>query len=836
MRLGLLSAAWLAGVLLGLSLSWGTAVALLLAGAAILTAVGLWLARLPIMPAVLAALLLLGMARAEASQADGFALDAPAGREVVASGRIADDPESTATRVRFELQVTQVLLNGESRDLSERWLVYAKPVDDLVRQRDAPFFRYGDEVTVQVAPQQPQPTDGFDYPAYLAAQGISATLFAQEAQVTGEGGMSWRATLYAARGRLADSIERAMPFPESAVGTAMLLGKRESLPPELVDKFRDTGAAHLLAISGLHVGVLLAATAGAAAWLLGRHRPTYLIIGGVAVWLYVLTSGASPSALRAAVMGTVYLAALGLGRPSGALPALALAAALMTAASPNLVRQISFQLSFAAVGGIAIALAMFGGSLNFFGGRLDWGSSPSSGWVRRLAGGAAAMVVVSASASLATWPLAAANFGQVALLSVPVSLLTVPAMSPLIVATLAAAVSGAVFAPLGELLGWIATAPAAWVIGVVSAFPSWTVEADWVGRPLLLAWYGGLGLVLLAAQPHRVRRWRWAIAGLLARLRARMQGGASTGTDGARSRWPLPNFYLSMTAAVALGLAAAILWARAAGGPDGNLHVHFLDIGQGDSILVVAPSGRQALIDGGPYGDTMAQALADVLPGGDRSLDLMVMTHLDSDHSRGLLDTLDRYAVGAVLSGPQLPEPRVPGNEMQAQWEQRLKKHNIQPVEVSAGYVIELDDGVEFEVLNPQGGRLFRDFNNDSVTMRLTYGDVSFLLTADIEEEAEERLLMSGAELHSTVMKVAHHGSNTSTTQQFLDAVNPAIAVVSAGQGNSYGHPAPAVIERLEAMVGAQNVYRTDLHGSVEVVSDGVAVWVQTEQTDQTDR
>ena len=521
----MLSAAWLAGVLLGLSSGLATA-ALLLAGAAGLVAVGLRLARLPAFPALLAAVLLLGLAWAEASQAAGSAPDALAGREVAAVGRIADDPESTATRVRFELQVSQVLLNGESRDVSERWLVYANPPDDVVARREAPFFRYGDAVTVQGMPQEPQPIDGFDYPAYLAAQGITATLFAQETQVTGEGGTRWRAALYTARQRLADSIERAMPFPESAVATAMLLGKRETLAPELVDKFRGTGAAHLLAISGLHVGVLLAVTSGAAGWLLGRQRPTYLVVAAVAIWLYALTAGASPSALRAAVMGTVYLAALGLGRPSGVLPALALAAAVMTAASPGLIRQVSFQLSFAAVGGIALALAMFGVSFN-------WRGSSSAGWIRRTAGWATALAVVSAAASLATWPLVAANFGQVALLGVPVSLLTVPAMAPLIVATLAAAVGGLVFAPLGVLLGWVAAAPATWVIGVVSAFPSWTVEADWVGRPLLLAWYGGLGLALLAAQPGRQ-----VLTGVPARLRALTQGGGASASGGTGTAKP----------------------------------------------------------------------------------------------------------------------------------------------------------------------------------------------------------------------------------------------------------------------------------------------------------
>ena len=807
MRLGLLAAAWLAGTLLGLSSELGADATLLLAGSGALIALALRLAALPVFPAVLAAVLLLAVARAEASEPGHGAATALGGREVTAMGRIADDPESAATRVRFELLVSKVRVDGDAQEANERWLVYAQPPGELAAQRNAPYFRYGDILTVVGTPQEPRPFDGFDYPAYLAAQGITATMFAREAQIVGEGGAFWRAAIYAARARLSDSIERAMPYPESALAQALLLGKRESLPTDLAEQFRGVGAAHLLAISGLHVGVLLAVTVGAGAWLLGRQRPTYLVVAAAVIWLYALGAGASPSALRAAVMGTVYLAALALGRPSSVLPALALAAALMTAASPSLIRQVSFQLSFAAVGGIALALTVWDG--NFGGWR-----SPPAGWRARIVGWAVSLTVVSAAATLATWPLVAANFGEVALLGVPVSLLAIPAMAPAVVTTIVAAGGGLAFQPLGELLGWIAAAPTAYLIAVVSAFPQWTVEADWVDKPLLAAWYGSLGLALLAAQPHRTRRWRQAVGGWIARAIANPGGTASS----------LPSPYITIPAAVALGIAAAILWARAVGGPDGYLHVHFLDVGQGDSILVVAPSGRQALIDGGPDGDVVSSALADTLPGGDRSLDLVVMTHLDSDHSNGLLEVLDRYAVGAVLSGPQPPD-----NEMAAQWNDRLEQHGIAPVEVRAGHVIDLGDGAELQVLNPPQDLLFEDSNNDSVALRLTYGDVAFLLTADIESEAEERLVGSGVELQSTVLKVAHHGSNTSTTQSFLDAVSPAIAVVSAGLDNTYGHPAPAVMERLEAAFGAENVYRTDRNGDVEVVTDGEFIEIRTE-------
>ena len=815
MRAGLLAAAWLAGVLLGFAVDVGPPVALLLAASAGLAAIILRLVGAGAFAALLAAILFVALLRVELHERDESPGIEP-GRTVVATGSIADDPETTSRRVRFELQVATVEYDraesiGDVSAGKERWLVYASPSADLVERRNAPYFRYGDRVIVRGAPQKPEPIDGFDYPAYLQSHGITATMFAVDAQVVGEGGTLWRKWVYSLRNRLNDSIDRSMPYPESALAAAVLLGKRDSLPDELAEEFRGAGAAHLLAISGLHVGVLLAVVAGSAAWLLGRQRPTYLIVAGAAVWLYALVAGAPPSALRAAAMGSVYLAALGFGRPSSVLPALALAAALMTAVSPGLVRQISFQLSFAAVAGIALVLALWGG-------RLNWGVSPAAGWGKAVMGWAVSLAVVSVAATLATWPLVAATFGEVALLGVPASLLTVPVMAPLIVTAAGSAALGVVAPPLGAALGWIAAAPAAWLIGVVSVFPSWTVNVGQLGLPLILTWYGALGAALLAARPYGTRRLRKSAVGITAWITDAWRGRAVT-----RLSLPAPRF--SIPAAALLIAAAVVLWLRLADGPDGLLRVHFLDVGQGDSTLIVTPSGRQMLIDGGPDGDVVSQRLSGVLPGGDRSLDVVLMTHLDSDHSQGLLAVLERFAVGAVLTGPPTADGPV-----RPEWEQTLARKGISPMEVSAGHRIVLDDGVELEVLNPAPGHPLGDANNDSVAVRLQYGNVSVLLAADMEDEAELRLAGSGAEISSTVLKAGHHGSGTSSAQKFLDAVGPEIAVVSAGLDNQYGHPAPEALERLEASVGPQNVYRTDLQGTIEFVSDGGRWWVQTER------
>ena len=181
-----------------------------------------------------------------------------------------------------------------------------------------------------------------------------------EVDVSGQGGLSESARkgIFSVRRVLARSLERNLPVPQSALAQALLLGLRGQLPPQVVDDFRATGTSHLLAISGLHVGVLLFMAMGLVSGTLGRGRMVYFLVPLAAIWMYAATSGFPISVVRAAIMGTTVLAALALGRPRRVLPALSLAAAVMVGIDPKVLGQVSFQLSFAAVAGIALALPM----------------------------------------------------------------------------------------------------------------------------------------------------------------------------------------------------------------------------------------------------------------------------------------------------------------------------------------------------------------------------------------------------------------------------------------------------------------------------------------------
>lgn len=274
---------------------------------------------------------------------------------------------------------------------------------------------------------------------------------------------------------------------------------------------------------------------------------------------------------------------------------------------------------------------------------------------------------------------------------------------------------------------------------------------------------------------------------------------------------------------VALALATAAIWLGVLGLPDGRLHVYFLDVGQGDAILVVTPDGRQILVDGGPSPTALLNQLGAVLPFWDRSLDLVVLTHPDGDHITGLIPMLDRYRVAQALDTPSSDDA-----PLTESWLGGLAEAGVERVYAQRGMVIRAG-GVQLDVFNPGPTLLVgtnSDTNNNAIVLRLEYGETSVLLTGDAEREGEDAMLAAGLPLRSDVLKAGHHGSNGSSSASFIAAVAPRYAVIQVGAKNNFGHPHPAVLQRLAGV----EVLRTDLHGRIEMVSDGRRLTVTTQK------
>ena len=246
-----------------------------------------------------------------------------------------------------------------------------------------------------------------------------------------------------------------------------------------------------------------------------------------------------------------------------------------------------------------------------------------------------------------------------------------------------------------------------------------------------------------------------------------------------------------------------------------TLQVSFFDVGQGDSIFIETPYGYQVLIDGGPT-DIVLEKLGGVMNFWDKFIDVVVLTHPDHDHIAGLIEVLKKYEVGLVLWNGSLKE-----TGESDEWKRLLQKEFIESKIIFSGHKISTPM-VAFDVLYPFENLEdveMKNANNGSIVFSVVFGDTSFLLTGDIEYSVEKEIIKKGDLVNSNVLKIAHHGSKTSSFEEFIEIVNPSIAVISVGENNSYNHPHPTVLELLDKY--DISILRTDLVGDIKIVSDG---------------
>ncbi|MCA9355803.1 MBL fold metallo-hydrolase [Candidatus Kaiserbacteria bacterium] len=250
------------------------------------------------------------------------------------------------------------------------------------------------------------------------------------------------------------------------------------------------------------------------------------------------------------------------------------------------------------------------------------------------------------------------------------------------------------------------------------------------------------------------------------------------------------------------------------------LTVRFLDVGQGDSIHIITPDGYEMLIDGGPGGSVLRE-LANGRSFFDRSIDIVVATHPDTDHIGGLVDVIEKYQIGAIM------ETEVEGDSQAViAFDKVVRAEGAHVVSAKAGQIIELGASTTVKILSPKGDTTNWENNTASIVLQLQYGEVGFMLTGDAPIGIENYLVdIYGEQLESEVLKLGHHGSETSSDSKFLKVVEPLYAVVSAGNNNRYGHPKESVLARAKA-TGAE-VLSTAERGAIIFKSDGKEVWVE---------
>lgn len=787
-----LAAAWLAGVVAG-AFDWNPGIPL----AAVLVGALIALLRPPAgQRPLLAALALICAAAGWAHAVQALPAETPAGvaqftgSSARVRGVITNVPVRREVTVQAAVEVHEILVEGTWQPMTGKVLITSRPY---------PVVAYGDLLELQGTLQEPPIVGAFDYREYLARQGIHSVMYYPRVLVLGRGqGAPWRSALFAVRDRLSAAIGRTLPEPQASLASGIVFGGQGAFPPALREAFNRTGTAHIVAVSGANLMIFTGLLCALLAPNIGRRRAA--LVAAPLVLLYMLLVGAPVSAVRAAIMALLYLGAVLSGRPATGLANLALAATFMTALDPRLPRDVAFQLSVAATAGLLtygeILRRVANHLLFHYGGE----ALRASGLVRSVI----QAVTTTLAAILATEPLIALHFQRLSLVALPANLIVVPLVSPVMVICALLAAAGGVNSVLGSLLGWLAwpfLTAILFTVQSLAAFPFAAVTFPGIGLQHVLAFYT-LGAGVLWSIRH-LSRWP-SSTGANPRVRLHLRPGVPA--------------LVSLTAA-AVGVWGIILLM----GPSGRLTVIALDVGQGDALLIQAPSGHRILVDGGPSGDRLLRALGREIPFWDRRIDMVILTHPEADHVTGLITVLDRYRTRQVVTGPA-------GSSSPAAqaWQEALDRHRLTPHIAAPGEWIDLGGGAALRILGPAvvSQDVRGSTNDNSLVIRLERGTVSFLLAADIERAGEQALLESRVPLRSTVLKVAHHGAATSTTAPFLRAVRPAVAIISAGAGNPYGHPSPETIGRLRRTL----ILRTDEHGAVRLTTDGQKLWLHADR------
>ncbi len=725
--------------------------------------------------------------------------------EVQLAGTVIEDPRPRGSNQQVVLERLVARLAGQSHPLRGRLLV--------TLPRAVPV-QMGGQIVLTAEVEAPAAFDGFDYPAYLARQGIGGVVRVREARVLDGAPRAGPAEIAAAARRwLLDGLNAMVPEPEAALGAGILLGVRNSIAPEIAEAFAVAGLTHVVAISGWNIAIV-AAIVGALARPLEQRRGGRWIApaaAGATIAAYVVLTGASPSVVRAALMAGAMMVSRFGGSRAHAASALGLAALAMLIAAPSVLWDVGFQLSALATGGLIL-----------FGAPIEARLAGWPGWLRE-------PVALTLAAQLTTLPVVLGSFGRLSLVAPAANVVVVPLVPVVMLLCAIAAPLGAVasmlhLAPLADLARW-GVGGAAWLVlramvvaGQMAAsipFAALSVTAPgW----LALAWYPALGL----AWRHFARRAEPEQAGEteLLPLPSSRRRSAFLARAMAFARVPVKQLARPV---VGLAAAGALLGAlTVATLPDGRMHLVVLDVGQGDAILVTTPSGATMLVDGGPDPDLLLRRLGERLPWWQRRIDVMILTHPHEDHVAGLVAALKRYHVGLILdAGRRYENPTYPRFTLQARDELSGRVASAQ-----AGAKLTLDRTTTVTLLYPDANDVTAplpegDINNASVVGLLRSGGFTALLTGDAEMPVEALLAERGLLTRIDVLKVGHHGSHSSTGPALLDATRPGDALISAGIGNGYGHPHQVTLENLHKVPGLR-VHRTDLEGNLEVLSDGL--------------
>jgi competence protein ComEC len=737
-------------------------------------------------------------------------------KAVLMEGIIVESPQFSPNKVELILAASHLIENGKAVPVEGRVMITVKGHYP---------FRYGDLIRSSVTLKTPrnfQNPGRFDYEKYLLYRRILVRGFVNDPDkiliIRQNQGSRFYTVVENFRASIKAVIYERAPSPQREVIQAIILGDNKEIDRQIKEKFNRVGVSHIIVISGLHVGIMAVFSLFLIRFILKISENFLLkynmmaistLFALIPVIMFCFIAGMGISVIRATIMAVVFMAAILIGRQRDLYNTLALAAFLILMAAPYSLFDVSFQLSFAAVFAILFIAPCLSRIVS-----PAWLDEKRQQYPRtaKLMFNSAMFVIVSLSATLGTWPLIIFYFNRFSNVVLPANIFVVP-----ILGILAIPVSMAI----------ILTAP----ISPTLAMPFIAISSFLVGTSIkIVTFFDSLpGASWIATTPSYMEIAAYYIfifvaVGLLDRKDKPMAQKEKT------YRLALKGVCLCMI----LFLAGHAVYLHLRSSQSDDLSLTAIDVGQGISTLIRLPGGKTVLIDGGGFSDGSFDVGKNIvapylLYERIKKIDIVVLTHPHPDHLGGLIYILENFDIGEVWTNGQYAPTPLYENFLRI-----MKNRNINQRVISEETGAILIDRVVFDILNPEHphsakseySEKYHLMNDQSLVLRVTFKKISFLMTGDIADHAEQRILAAGKNLKSDVLMVPHHGGFTSSTRPFLRFVQPQIAIISCGKNNVYKTPHPDVLRRLAEI--RATVFRTDLHGAITIKTDGVHLFTET--------
>ncbi len=693
--------------------------------------------------------------------------------DILVTGTLTEPPDYRDNYTNLRISTEQLDTGQHTFDVHGLLLANV-PINQI--------YHYGDHIRLRGRLQTPPVNEDFSYQEYLARQGILSYMpNAEPTLLPGSGGNPIIAAVYSIKEKSLDAVYRLFPDPEASLLAGILLGVDTGLPAPLQQAFKDTGTAHIIAISGFNIAIIAGIFVTLFSRIFGPRRGTLLAILGIGFYTFLV--GADAAVVRAALMGTLSLFAVQVGRRQQGLNTLAFVAALMALWNPLILWDVGFQLSFFATLGLILYADPFQQAGTKFIQRFT-----SAEAAQRISGPLAEFVLLTLAAQVATIPIMAFQFKQISLVSFIANPFILPAQPAVMILGGLAVFISLIIYPLGQLAAWIAWPLTAYTIRAVEFFDSIPHGVIYLGSfsfAIVIAVYAVLFTLTL----------NWArLKELFASLRERFR------------------YLTTATVLTALLICTLLTWRAVADTPDGKLHLTFLNVGSADAVFIQTPDGGHVLINGGPSSSSLSDALGRRLSPFNRNLDWLIVASTEEYEVAALPRLLDRYPPRNVLWSGK--EQASFSSRTVTEW---LTDHSIPVVQAEGGQTLDLGKGAILKVLS---------ISSRGATLLVEWNDFRALLPIGENLDTLDQLEFGNAVGPVNVLSPALSGYAPLTPPDWIENLNPQLVVLSVAAGDKDGLPDKATLEAL----ANHALLRTDQNGWVEVTSDGKQMWVEVEK------